>query len=75
MNSFMKPKPIKLHHELRELRHSPGHNVSPTPATFYLMRLRTRLSQPRTIRRWFVIPVFFKGEDTSHAGAVKITHL
>ncbi len=71
----MKPKPIKLHHELRELRHSPGHSVSSTPVTFYLMRLRSRLSAPRTIKRWLVIPVCFKAEAASHAEAVKITHL
>lgn len=75
MNSHMKPKPIKPYPALRELRHSPGHNVSSTPATFYLMRLRSRLSPPRTIKRRLVIPVLFKAEDTSHAEAVKITHL
>ncbi|MCX6895901.1 MAG: hypothetical protein NTZ16_10465 [Verrucomicrobia bacterium] len=71
----MKPKPIKLLQELRELHHAPGSFVSPTPGVLYVMRLRSQLALPRAVRRRFIIPVCFQGGDNSHAQPVKITHL
>lgn len=71
----MKPKPIKLLQEFRELHRAPGCFVSPTPGVLYVMRLRSHLTLPRPARRRLLIPVCFKTEENSHAQPVKITHL
>jgi hypothetical protein len=46
-----------------------------TPASIFLMRLRTRLTTPPLPKRRLVIPVSFKVGGEFHASPVKITHI
>jgi len=46
-----------------------------TPASLFLMRLRSRLTAPQLPKRRLVIPVSFKASGEFHALPVKITHI
>jgi hypothetical protein len=73
--AIMKAKYIKAVQDYRGVS-LPKQNVEfSTPASIFLMRLRSRLGTPQLPVRRLVIPVTFKVSGEFHAQPVKITHI
>ena len=74
IEAIMKTKYIKAVQDYRGVslpKYTPEYS---TPASLFLMRLRSRLASPQLPKRRLTIPVSFKLSGEFHAQPVKITH-